>query len=62
MNFFERQAAARRSSTRLVFLFTLAVIGIVMAVDAAVFVATGSVDVLVFATLATLAVIGAGSL
>ncbi|MDN5782571.1 MAG: M48 family metallopeptidase, partial [Luteimonas sp.] len=66
MNFFEHQAAARRTSTRLVVLFALAVIGIVVAVDLAVllvFGRSGQVGgVLAFATLATLAVIGLGSL
>ena len=42
MNFFEHQAAARRDSSRLVFLFVLAVIGIVAAVDIATWAATGS--------------------
>jgi len=36
VNFFERQIEVRRSSTRLVFLFALAVIGIVVVVDLAV--------------------------
>ncbi len=71
MNFFERQAAARRASTRLVVLFALAVLGIVVAVDLAVLLFTGigredgqggSGAMLVIATLATLAVIGLGSL
>ena len=63
MNFFEHQAQARRVSTRLVVLFALAVIGIVLAVDFAVVTAVGyDPGVLVFATLATLAVIGLGSL
>ena len=63
MNFFEHQAQARRVSTRLVILFALAVIGIVLAVDFAVVTAVGpDPGVLVFATLATLAVIGLGSL
>lgn len=66
MNFFEHQAAARRSSTRLVLLFALAVLGIVVAVDLAVLVvfARGGQagGVLAFATLATVAVIGLGSL
>ena len=39
MNFFERQAQARRLSTRLLVLFGLAVVGIVLAVDAAVWIA-----------------------
>jgi len=69
MNFFERQAAARRMSTRLLVLFGLAVAGIVLAVDFAVWVAVGarpdggtSLGALALATLATLAVIGLGSL
>jgi Zn-dependent protease with chaperone function len=62
MNFFERQAAARRNSSRLVILFALAVIGIVAAVDFATYAVTGSVNALVFTTLATLAVIGIGSM
>ena len=40
MNFFERQAQARRTSTRLLVLFALAVVGIVLAVDAAVWLAS----------------------
>jgi Zn-dependent protease with chaperone function len=73
MNFFEHQAAARRSSTRMVLLFALAVIGIVVAVDVAVLVLFGGVlgagrsggsmaGLLVFSTLATVGVIGLGSL
>ena len=62
MNFFEHQAAARRTSTRLVILFALAVIGIVAAVDLAAWIATGSLKVLAFTTLGTLAVIGVGSI
>lgn len=63
MNFFERQAAARRASTRLVVLFVLAVLGIVAAVDAAVWLLAGpSPAALVAATAGTLAVIGLGSL
>jgi Zn-dependent protease with chaperone function len=61
MNFFEQQAAARRASTRLVVLFALAVTGIVLAVDAAVYVFAGP-RALVAATLLTLAVIGLSSL
>lgn len=62
MNFFERQAAARRMSTRLVVLFALAVLGIVAAVDIAVAIAVrGDAGVLAFATVLTLAVIGLGS-
>ncbi|RZA18602.1 MAG: peptidase M48 Ste24p [Lysobacteraceae bacterium] len=62
MNFFEHQAAARRTSSRLVILFALAVVGIVAAVDIATYVATGSVGALVFSSIATLAVIGLGSM
>ena len=42
MNFFERQEAARRTSTRLVVLFALAVLGIVAAVDFVVWSTVGS--------------------
>ncbi|MBJ6982445.1 M48 family metalloprotease [Luteimonas sp. MC1572] len=63
MNFFEQQARARRTSSRLVILFALAVAGIVLAVDLAVLVFFGAHwGVLGFTTLATLAVIGLGSL
>jgi Zn-dependent protease with chaperone function len=67
MNFFEHQAAARRTSTRLVVLFALAVLGIVVAVDFAVYVAFGGGSgqggaLLAFTTFATLAIIGLGSL
>ena len=63
MNFFERQAAARRTSTRLVVLFALAVTGIVLVVDFAVFIAFGGgAGGLAFTTLLTLAIIGFGSL
>jgi Zn-dependent protease with chaperone function len=71
MNFFERQEAARRSSTRLVILFSLAVAGIVIAVDFAAYVAYGGGAgkepgeigaLLVFTTLLTIAIIGLGSL
>jgi len=71
MNFFERQEAARRSSTRLVILFSLAVAGIVIAVDFAAYVAYGGGAgkepgeigaLLVFTTLLTVAIIGLGSL
>lgn len=63
MNFFERQAAARRASTWLVALFAMAVLGIVAAVDLAVwlFVAR-SPGALLLAAAATLAVIALGSL
>lgn len=63
MNFFERQAAARRTSTRLILLFALAVAGIVLAVDLAVFIAFGGgAGGLVFTSLLTAAIIGFGSL
>ncbi len=62
MNFFEHQAAARRTSTRLVVLFGMAVVGIVLAVDVAVYAATGSLEILAFATVATVAVIALGSM
>ncbi len=69
MNFFEHQAAARRTSTRLVVLFVLAVVGIVLAVDAGVYIAFGGLQregqngaLLLATTLATIAVIGLGSL
>ena len=69
MNFFEQQAAARRASTRLVVLFALAVLGIVIAVDVAAYVVFGGGRepgqggaLVVFTTVATLAVIGLGSL
>src|SRR5688572_16910666 len=69
MNFFEHQAAARRNSSRLVLLFALAVAGIVFAVDFAVWIVfardeaqPGEIGaMLVFTTLATLAIIGLGS-
>ena len=71
MNFFERQASARRATTWLVVLFALAVAGIVLAVDAAAFLAYGGAAgkepgevgaLLVFSTFATVLVIGLGSL
>jgi Zn-dependent protease with chaperone function len=63
MNFFEQQAQARRNSTRLVVLFALAVAGMVLAIDLAVLlVAGGNWGLLVFTTLATVAVIALGSL
>jgi Zn-dependent protease with chaperone function len=71
MNFFEHQAAARRHSFRLVLLFALAVAGIVLAVDAAVWLVFANADdpvpgetavMLVFTTLVTLGIIGLGSL
>ena len=69
MNFFEHQAAAKRSSTRMVILFALAVIGIVVVVDIAVLLLLGSqlggggaLGLLAMTTIGTLAVIGMGSL
>ena len=71
MNFFERQAAARRTSSRLLLLFALAVAGIVIAVDLGVYVvavadpsrAPGEVlGMVIAATVVTLAIIGFGSL
>lgn len=69
MNFFEHQAAARRTSIRLLLLFALAVLGIVLAVDAGMLVvfgasgqAGGATRLLVFSTLVTILVIGMGSL
>ena len=62
MNFFEQQAAARRTSTRLVLLMALAIAGIVLAVDGVVWVATQSPRMVVFASLASVGVIAIGSL
>ncbi len=70
MNFFEHQAAARRSSTRMVVLFALAVLGIVLAVDLAVLLLLGTqleggggvVGLLLVSTVGTVLVIGLGSL
>ena len=70
MNFFEHQAAARRSTTRMVVLFALAVLGIVLAVDFAVLLLLGAqmgdgggvVGLMLVTTIGTLAVIGLGSL
>ncbi|GHB99761.1 M48 family metallopeptidase [Thermomonas carbonis] len=62
MNFFEQQAAARRTSARLVILMLLAVGGIVLAVDGVVWVATQSPRMVLFATLSSIAVIAIGSL
>ena len=70
MNFFEHQAKARSSTTRMVVLFALAVGGIVLAVDLAVLVllgtqlgsAGGVVGLLLVSTVGTLAVIGLGSM
>ena len=64
MNFFERQAQARRNSTRLLVLFALAVAGIVIAVDVAAWFggAARSAGGLLFWSLLTLGVITLGSL
>ena len=62
MNFFERQAAARRTSSRLVLLFALAVLGIMLAVDVVVWLVTQSTGMVLFASVATLGVIALGSL
>lgn len=63
MNFFERQAQARRASTRLLILFGLAVAGIVLAVDAVLLlVLAASPKLLAMASLLTLAIIFGGSL
>lgn len=62
MNFFEQQAAARRTSTRLVILLALAVVAIVLAVDGVVWVATQSPKLVLFATIASVAVVALGSM
>jgi Zn-dependent protease with chaperone function len=71
MNFFERQAAARRASFRLMFLFAFAVLGIVCAIDLVVWVALAASDertsaqigaIVAVVSILTLAVIGLGSL
>lgn len=63
MNFFERQAQARRNTTRLVVLFAFAVGGIVLAVNAAVLLFVGfHPGMLLVATLLTLGIVGIGSL
>jgi Zn-dependent protease with chaperone function len=69
MNFFEHQAQARRTSTRLLVLFALAVAGIVLAAVFVVWLVAGTrpdgsanVSLLAMTTLVTLAVIGFGSL
>ncbi|HTA63865.1 MAG TPA: M48 family metallopeptidase, partial [Xanthomonadaceae bacterium] len=70
MNFFEHQAAARRTSKWLIVLFAMAVVGIVLAVDFGVFIAVaasssgdddsgGSIPGILFlTTVATVALIG----
>lgn len=71
MNFFERQAAARKTSSRLILLFALAVLGIVAAVDAVVLIAlAGREEVgagerlaaLIFTSVVTVGIIGLGSM
>ncbi len=76
MNFFHRQAQARSSSQRLVWLFALAVVGIVAVIDLAVYAAMsaklaasqhpdegiGMVGALAIATILVLATIGIASL
>ncbi|QNN47580.1 M48 family metallopeptidase [Thermomonas brevis] len=62
MNFFEHQVNARRASARLVFLFVLAVIGIVAAVDLAAWLVAPSWRMLAFTTGVTVATILLGSL
>ncbi|HEV2089039.1 MAG TPA: M48 family metallopeptidase, partial [Cryptosporangiaceae bacterium] len=70
MNFFERQRQVRRLSWRLVFLFAVAVVGIVLTVDLAVVFALGGFDrpirqtvgVMLLTSLATGAGIGLASL
>ena len=62
MNFFEQQAAARRTSSRLVILFALAVVAIVLAVDLVVWLGTQSPRMVLFATVASVAVIAIGSM
>lgn len=71
MNFFERQAAARRASFRLVLLFAFAVLGIVCAIDLVVWIALAASDertpgqigaIVIAVSVLTVAVIGLGSL
>ncbi len=63
MNFFERQAAARRQSNRLLLLFGLAVIGIVLAVVGGIWLVFGpEPKLLAFAALSALVIIAGGSL
>lgn len=71
MNFFERQAAARRASFRLMFLFAFAVLGIVCAIDFVVWAALAANDertsaqivaIVAVVSILTIAVIGLGSL
>jgi len=68
MNFFEHQQQARVSTRRLIVLFALAVIGVVLAVNAVTVLALGATDqradlrLHVAVTLATLVLIGAGTI
>jgi Zn-dependent protease with chaperone function len=62
MNFFERQAAARRTSLRLLLLLGLAVSGTVLAVVVVAWMATQSTRLVAFAALGSIAVILVGSL
>ncbi|MPY77740.1 MAG: M48 family metalloprotease [Actinophytocola sp.] len=65
MNFFERQTQVRKVSARLVFLFVVAVVGIIVVVDAAAFLLLGlyeqgagnAINVLIWITLLMLLVI-----
>jgi len=70
MNFFEHQAAARRTSKRLIILFVMAVAAIVCAVDFGVLIGLGAsgasgdgaAGILLLTTIGTLAIIGISSL
>ena len=68
MNFFERQDAARRQTKRLVFLFALAVLAIVAAVDVVFLIAFssqgegGGLGAVVLGTVLSVGVIGCASL
>ncbi len=62
MNFFEHQAAARRATSRLVLLFVLAVLCIVIALDAVVWMVMPSWRALAFTSGVALVVITFGSL
>ncbi len=62
MNFFEHQAAARRATSRLVLLFALAVLCIVIALDAVVWMVMPSWRALAFTSGVALVVITFGSL
>ena len=59
MNFFERQRRVRTLSRRLVLLFVLAVLGIVIVVDAAVIVGFGLQDMPIEQLLTVIAVVSA---